>query len=268
MKRPISLLTMGAGNVIVLEETLKSFSTVCDEIIYGDLLLFPEDREIVHMYAKKYNLKIIGFEFDYIFKHGFASVLNALAHHAKNNMCLYANTSEVIEKDFGITEKVEGNPDCNMFYFTHATDPHRWFRCYDKRYLRWSGLIHESVVGDERPYHKSIFEMADMEKDMGNPFKAKILDITKEIVYFTQYNKIVDHPELLGGTDPGWVHFATANYESMAYRLRQKGRLYEAFKNGDMNEFLSIVYSNEDLQKQTFESNAGIEYQNDKKYLL
>jgi len=48
----ISLLTMGAGNVIVLEETIKSALTVCDEIIYGDLLLFQEDREILGLYEK------------------------------------------------------------------------------------------------------------------------------------------------------------------------------------------------------------------------
>jgi len=263
----LTLLTMGAGNVIVLEETFRSFSKVCNEIIYGDLLLFPEDREILHSYKLKYNLKIVEFPFDFIFKNGFSAILNELSPHATNDMCVYANTSEIIEEDFGIEKAISGNPYCNMFFFTHETDPHRWFRTYDRRNLKWSGLIHESVVGDERPYHKSIFQMADLEKDLMNPFKARVLNDVKEIVYFTNYMRIIDEPNMLGGTDPGWVHFAEANYESMAYRLRKKGKRYEAFKNGDYIAYMNAVYTDPEFQVEKFESSDAIEFQGDPRYL-
>jgi len=45
MKTGISLITMGAGNVKVLKKTLESFKEVFDEVIYGDLLIYQEDRE-------------------------------------------------------------------------------------------------------------------------------------------------------------------------------------------------------------------------------
>jgi hypothetical protein len=230
MKTGITLITMGAGNVIVLEETLKSFQHVVDEVIYGDTLLFPEDREILYLYEKKYNMKIVRYSFDYIFKNGFAAILNDLCSHATNDMVLYSNTSEAIDIDYGIVEIVNNNLDCNTFYFTHATDKHHWFRMNNRKDLKWSGLIHEESVGNHKPYHKPIFQMKDLEKDLMNPFKAKVFNTVKEAIYFSLYNRIVDDPKSLGGTDPGWVHFATENYESMAYRLRQKRNLNQAMR--------------------------------------
>lgn len=268
MNTGISLLTMGAGNLIVLRETLESFRGVCDEVIYGDLLLFPEDREILRIYEKEFNMKIIHFKYDFIFEHGFSRVLNELANHATNNMVIYMNTGEVIDEDYGITKIVKDNPGCNTFYFTHRTDPHRWFRLYNRHELKWSGVLHEQLKGDYRPYHKPAFMMKDLPKDMHSTFKAKVLDTVKEIVYHTQYMRIVDDPSSLGETDPGWVHFATENYESMAYRLRQKGDIYESFKSGDLHTFLSACYASKEINDFKFESNTGIEYQEDKKFLL
>jgi hypothetical protein len=270
MKTGITGITMLAGNVIVLEETLKSFATICDEIVIGDMILFPEDREILHMYADKYPIKIIKLPFYYIFKNGFASVLNLLASNAKNDTVLYLNTSEVIEIDNGILDIVSGAYNC--YYFDHATDAHRWFRFYDRRELQWSGRIHEALAAppayDFRPYHKPIFRMADLEKDMYSPFKAAVFNSVKEVVYFTNYMSIIDSPDELGATDPGWIKFATENYQSMGERLEAKGDLYIAFLNSDYYALMKSIYETPEFEKQRFESNIGIEYQGDKKYLL
>lgn len=265
MKTGISLITMGAGNVIVLRETLESLKTVCDEIIYGDLLLFPEDREIVHIYEREYNMKIVKFPFDYIFKNGFSACLNTLAEKASNDMVVYMNTSEVIEKDNGILKTI--SPEYNCYFFDHATDPHRWFRMYNRKELKWSGRIHEEVVGEHRPYHKPIFRMADLEKDMYSGFKAKVFDTVKEIVYFTQYMKLIDEPEGIGGTNEGWIKFAHENYESMRCRLLAKGKQYEAFQKGDYTMFMESIYSDQNFTKEIFESSDLVEFQNDPKYL-
>lgn len=269
MKTGMTLLTMGAGNIIVLEETLKSFRGVCNEVVYGDLLLFPEDREILKTYQEKYNIKIVKFEFDYLFKNGFASCLNELSFHASNDMVIYMNTSEAIDEDYGIANVIDNNPDCNTFYFTHRTDPHRWYRCYNKHELKWSGRIHEQLGGEYKPYHKPIFMMKDLEKDAYNSLKAKALDTVKEIVYFTNYMSFIDNPELLGETDRGWVKFATDNYDSFKERLLAKGKAYEAFLKGDYRMLMEYIYSELGGKDLAFESNDGIEYQTQpKKYLL
>jgi len=270
MKTGITGITMGAGNVIVLKETLKSLSTICDEIIYGDMLLFEDDRRIVYSYTNEFNLKIFPLPFDYIFVNGFASVLNLLASEASNSTILYLNTSEIIQCDNGILDIV--SPEYNCYYFDHFSDPHRWYRFYDKRELQWSGKIHESLEAlpgcDFRPYHKPVFRMADMEKDMQSAFKAYIFNSCKEIVYFKNYMSIVDNPETMGATDPGWIKFATENYDSMKERLLTKGVMYQAFLDGNYDVLMKAIYDNPEFGREKFESNIGIEYQGDKKYLL
>lgn len=269
----VTLITMGAGNVIVLEETLKSFynSGVCNEVIYGDLLLFPEDRSIVHTYRDKYNLKVVELPFNYIFNHGFSSVLNELAQYATNDLVVYMNTSEVIEKNNGITELLSDEYNC--YFFDHATDPHRWYRFYNRHELRWSGCIHESLEPispqhDFRPYHKPIFRMKDLEKDMYSTFKAKVFNDVKEIVYFKNYMRLVDNPNDLGGTDAGWLRYAKTQYDSYIERLNAKGIRYKSFIDGNLYTYLKDVYSNPEFEKERFDSNIGIEYQGDKKFLL
>jgi len=259
---------MGAGNVKVLRKTLESFSGVCNEVIYGDLLLFPEDREVIKSYEKEFNLKICEFPFNWIFEYGFSSCLNILADSSTNNTVMYMNTSEVIDEDYGITETIKNNPNCNTFFFTHRTDPHRWHRTYNRKELKWSGLIHEQLKGEYRPYHKPIFMMADLEKDMHDPLKAKILNDVKEIVYFQQYNNIVDFPERLGETDPGWIKFATDDYDSMKERLLKKGKRYQAFIDGDLEAYMKDVMTNPEFENERFESSLRIEFQGDKKFLL
>lgn len=265
MKTGISLITMGAGNVHSLKKTLESFRNVCDEVIYGDLLVFREDRAILESYKDEFNVNVIKLPFDFIFKHGFSEVLNSLSFFATNKTIIYSNTSEIIEKDNGILDIV--SDEFNSYFFDHATDPHRWYRIYNKEDLKWSGRIHESLVGEYKPYHKPIYRMADLEKDMANPFKAKVLNDIKEIVYFYNYMSIVDHPSLLGGTDPGWIKFATENYDSMKDRLLKKGRRFEAFIEGDLKKYMLDAYSNPEFEKERFESSNLIEYQGDPKFL-
>lgn len=269
MKTGLTLITMGSGNVKVLKQTLESFKHICDEVIYGDLLLFEEDRKILNSYKEEYNMFIWELPFDYLFKYGFSSLLNKLSGFAKNDFVLYMNTSEVIGEDYGIVETVSKNRnECNTFYFTHLTDPHRWYRLYNKTELHWSGRIHEQLEGEYKPYHKPIFQMKDLEKDLDNPFKATVFNSVKEIVYFKNYMSLIDSPETIGATDPGWIKFAADNYESMKQRLEAKGKQYQAFIDFNLPAYMNEVMTNPEFEKERFESNIGIEYQGDKKYLL
>lgn len=265
MKTGITLITMGAGNVKVLGKTLESFRNVFDEVIYGDLLLFEEDREVVKGYQKQYNMRIIEFPFNLIFKRGFSSVLDQLTFFSTNDNVIYMNTSEVIDEDYGVVDIVNNNPECNAFYFIHRTDKHRWFRLFNKNELGWSGVIHEQLKGEFKPYHKPVFMMADLEKDMDDPFKADIFNTVKEIVYFRNYNRIVDHPVTLGETDPGWIKFATENYDNMKQRMQSNAQLYEAFCVGSDLMLHQAIKNFTPTGK--FESSSLIEYQGSPMFL-
>lgn len=267
MKTGITLLTMGQGNVIVLKKTLESFKNIVDEVIYGDTLIFEEDRKVLNSYVEEYNIKIVKLPFNYLFLNGFASMLNVLAEKSTNDMCIYMNTSEVIDEDFGILETIKNNSQYNTFCFNHRTDTHRWFRCYKKSELKWSGLIHEEVVGNIKPYSEPIFMMADIEKDIADPFYAKVMDSIKELVYFNQYLKLVDQPHLRGGTNIGWVQFAKDGHSSFVERLHAKGKMYDAFITGDFEMFMKEIFSPNAFNGQKFESSILLEYQQNPMFL-
>lgn len=261
----ISLITMGSGNTSILYQTLKSVEGICDEIIYGDLLLWEQDREKLLEYTAEFNMTIIPLPWNHLYKHGFSQVLNILSDHATNPYVLYLNTSEIIEKDFGVVEAIKNNPECNAFYFTHLTDMHRWYRLYKRDEMQWSGILHEQLKGDYVPYHKSVFQMADLPKDMMDIERAKILDSLKEITYFRQYMNIVDYPEILGETDQGWVRFCKENYDSFKERLSQRSEQVRAVEIGDLDAFL--LAAKYDIKNQTFKSSLAIEYQSDNQFL-
>jgi hypothetical protein len=264
----VTLLTMAAGNVKVLRKTIESFIGVCDEVVFGDMLLWEEDREVLKSYAKKYNLKIVSLPFNFIYKNGFSATLNTLADNATNDTCIYMNVSEIIGVDYGVMDIFLKNQDCNSFFFTHAQENHRWFRMYNRKDLQWSGLIHEELVGEYKPYHKPVFQMQDLEKDIDNEYKAKILNDCKEIVYWQQLCRIVDDNDLLGATSSGWLEFAASQYDSMKERLKAKGARYEAYMSGDLEGYLYEASISEEFKGLEFKSNNIIAYQGDKIHLL
>lgn len=233
----ITLLTMSQGNPLALKRTLDSFAPICDEVIFGDLLVFEDDRELI----SSYGVKSVALPFNFIFKNGFAATLNELAQYAKNDFVLYMNCSEVMEKQTITLD----NATANCFCFDHATDPHRWFRLYNRHELKWNGLIHEELVGKRRPQETPIFRMADTEKDNTNAWKAKVYNDIKELVYFNQYLRLVREPSLIGVTNRGWVEYAQRDYNYIKQRIEAKGLRLEAFETGNLELYLTEIYSAE-----------------------
>ncbi len=268
--KSISLITMSHGNPIALKRTFDSFKGICDEIVYGDLCIFPEDSELIETYKAEFNLKIIKLPFDFIFKNGFSEVLNTLAEQSSNNMCLYANCSEVVDGEERAKRLInEMLYNYNVYAINHAVETHVWWRCWDKSELKWGGMIHEEIIKDKNeliqcPYF--IFQFKDTEKDMGDELKAWAYNSIKEIVYFTQYIRLVEHPELIGITNEYWLGFAKDNYDSMKHRLMDKGRMYEAFVKGDKEMLLNAIYENKSFEKP--ESSTLINFQGNRKDIL
>lgn len=241
----ISLITMSQGNPIALKRTFDSFKNVVSEIIFGDLTIFEEDAKLIESYKSSFNLKIVKFPFDFIFKNGFSVILNSLADYTTNDLVIYMNCSEVIEGQHSILDKISDEYNC--YYFDHATDLHRWYRFYNRKELKWSGIIHEEVIGNHRPYPIPIFRMADTEKDSETPFKEKVYNDIKELCYFNQYVKLAEDPKHKAFTNAGWINFSIDGYESFKYRMNKKGKRYEAFLKGDLQMYLDEIKKNTDF---------------------
>lgn len=254
------------GNPIALKRTLESTKGVVDEIIIGSVCLFSEDIELIKSCSIEYNIKIVELSFNYIFVNGFSSVLNLLASHATNRIVLYLNVGEVISKDNGIIEHTD-NEEYNSYYINHPIELHRWWRSFSPKDLQWSGLLHEELIGEYRPYYKPILTFEDTEKDNNDPLKSKCYDDVKELCYFNQLCRIVEDNSLLGATSGGWLQFASDQYESMQERLKAKGARWEAFKTGNLEMYMEDVRTNPEFEKQRFESTTLIEYQNSTRFL-
>jgi hypothetical protein len=262
----ISFITPTQGNPIALKRTMDSLKGICNEFIVGSVCLFQKDEKIIESYKNEFNTKLVRLPFNFIYSFGFSKTLNLLASHATNRIVIYLNVGEVIEKsEGGILDKII--PEYNCYYIDNQHEKHRWFRCYDKNEMEWSGLIHEEIVGEHRPFYKPLFTFGDTEKDMSDPFKAAVYNDGKEITYWRELMRIVDEPEVLGATSIGWVQFAKDNYQSMKDRLAKKGNRPKAFELGDLQMYLDDIYSNPEFEKERFESNHIIEFQGDPKYL-
>lgn len=258
----ITLITMGQANPIALKRTIESFKGVVDEIIFGDLLIFEDDRATISRYTQEYNFRMVKLPFNYIFLNGFATTLNQLAEYATNDWVLYMNVAEVIDGEHPIKEQMSREYNC--YSFDHAVETHRWFRLYNRKELKWGGIIHEEVVGDLRPAPFNLFRMADTPKDADDPFKEKVSYDIKELCYFQMYIKLVENPELRANTHQGWIDYAIRDYDSLKERLLKKGKRYEAFLTGNMDMYMYDIATNPDYAEERVVSPQLINFQDDR----
>lgn len=266
--RNISLICMSQGNPEALRRTFESVQGVCDEIIYGDVIMLPEVRELIYDVAKKYNCKVVNYKFDTIYKNGFSYILNDLSKHATNDLVLYLNCGEIIQKPEQVIRLVnEKFSEYNTFAMRHDSDPHVWWRLYDRNKVKWQGIIHEELRGERIDCPYFLFTFEDTQKDVSNPLHSKVADDTKELCYFKQYTRLIETPEVRTIENEWWLNFAKENFDSMKHRLFDKRERYEAFEEGKLEKYLHDVYSNPLFEKERFESNTLIEYQNSNRSL-
>jgi hypothetical protein len=254
----ITIITMSQGNPIALRRTLDSFSGICNEFIIGDLFIFDDDRKQAKELCKDLNVVWLRFPFNFIFENGFACILNNLARHASNDLVMYMNVGEVIDKNLDMTLI---KPEYNCYSFNHAVDPHRWVRMYNRHEMYWTGMIHEIVVGSQRLCPTHLFMMADTEKDMENPWKAKVMNDVKELVYWNQYLRLINRPDLIGFTSQGWVTWARDSYDSFTERMQNKGNRLKAFELGDLQIYLNDVRDSGYFSEERMESSKLINLQ-------
>lgn len=262
----LSLIFPTQGNPISVKNTLDSTKGIVDEVVIGSVCVFKDDFDMILSYQNEYNLNVIELPFDFIFKNGFSHTLNTLISHTSNDLFLYLNTGEIIQsgKDEIRSRLIE---EYNAYYIDHLQESHRWWRVGDKRELKWSGLLHEELVGEYRPYYKPLFTFGDTEKDTISALKSKIMNDLKESVYWQQLCSVVEDESLKGAMNEGWVAFAKDQYISMKDRLSKKGKRYQALMEGDLEMYINDVMTNSEFEKERFDSNYKIEFQGSPMFL-
>lgn len=105
--------------------------------------------------------------------------------------------------------------------------------------------------------------MKDTEKDTQSPFKAKVYDDIKELVYFNQYIKLVDEPSTKGATSQGWVEYAKRDYDHIKTRLVNKGKRLTAFEQNQLEMYINDIENGEDFKEERMNSSDIIHFQGD-----
>ncbi len=236
-----SLKSPTQGNPEALKRTIDSLEGIIDEVIVGDVIIFPEDRQTILSYYKvDCPVNIIKFPFEFIFKNGFSAILNYCASKAKNNLIIYLNVGETLISDKNeLLNRVSAS--YNSYYITHPVETHHWYRVYDRREVQWNGIIHEEIHGNLRPCSVPLFMFDDSPKDKENEWYGLVMNSVKELVYWNQYVKLIDQPHLAEGTHSGWLDFSRDGFHSFIDRLHQKGDMYDAFLLGDYNLFMKSI---------------------------
>lgn len=252
----ITLITLTQGNVIALKRTIDNvkitFKGYVNQVVVGDLCIFEEDA----IKIDTFDVIRVPMPISQLYNNGFASVLNSLSEYSTNDLCLYMNVGEIVETEVN-THTL--NKHWNCYAFNHATEPHQWVRLWDKKKLKWSGRIHEEVIGDRHLCPTVIFQMADTEKDKGEPFYEWVMNDIKEMVYFNQYLSLVDKPNEIGATNAGWVDYAKESYQHIKDRLLVKGQRLQAFCDNDNLNYIALA--KEDFKANEFENNKLIHFQ-------
>jgi SAM-dependent methyltransferase len=265
-ERPIfSLVIMSQGNPIALRRTLENTKGIVSEVIFGDVAIFEEDKVLFRSYAKEFNIKIIELPFNYLFKEGFSSMLNLLASHATNDLCLYLNVGEIITigKE-NIYKRL--NSKYNAYYQIHPVEKHHWVRFWNRKEMSWAGRLHEEcAVGNLRLCPTPIFTFEDSEKDMDNHDYAAAMNTTKEMTYFKNLIEMVDNPDSLKGTHPSWIQYAKDSYESLKERLHRNENRYIAFETTNKELYISTLSNDNNSD---FESSTLINFQGNRKDIL
>ncbi len=233
----ISLVTITQGNPKALRRTIdnlkESFGGMVNEFIVGDVSVMDGDFD-----SGFEDVRMVKLPFNALFKDGFANVLNHLATYATNDLCLYLNVGEIVEKGLNSSLIAEG---FNCYSFTSDKDPHIWVRMWNRRQLSWSGRIHEEIIGPRRQCPEILFTMFDTPKDEEDAFRYSVYLDVKEMVYFHQYVWLVDHPEEMGATNSGWLEYSMREIDDLRSRLEAKGARYRAFLDGDKDAYIAAA---------------------------
>lgn len=235
----ISLCLLAHGNPIELINTIDSWYGV-DEVIIGDLFILNEDRDYFHAnYKNRVHTLVVPLPFNYIFKNGFSNTMNFVTNHSRNDWVIWTGIADRLASDI-----IPPSGNFNCLGFTGLHNGHLYSNFYNKKEMHFDGLIHEEVIPlpgfEKRLDYNPHFSIQEVAKD-ADERKAAIYNDVKQIVYCEQYRRIVKHPELKGITADYWVNIAKKEYNDILITLTRKAGRYNAFRTGDINEYLTRV---------------------------
>lgn len=226
------------GDASNIERTINSAKGVCDEVIIISTAMFNEDLCMFHQLTDK----VVELPWNFTFMHGFGHMMNQGSSFAKNDWLILLGVSETIHTGHQrIIGTLPHAPSNNIYLCDHINDPNRWRRCWNRKSgSHWGGIIHESIGGGQDA--GVLFEMRDTPKaPMQDPLKNECMKFLKACLYNQCYKRLLEHPEELSFTDPGWIGFVNGAKESIIDFCDKHSDMLYACMTGNFGLFIKLV---------------------------
>lgn len=228
------------GHPSNIQRTIDSCAGVVDDVVIISTCPYPEDEEHLRTLGS-----VVSLPWNYTYLNGFGEMMNQGTAAAKNDWLLLFGVGETLfrqHQPMHLTLKNAARG--SVFRCNHINDPHRWGRIWNRRGgTRWGGLIHESIGGGQDGC--VLFEMRDTPKESAGPEKDPVFRHIKATLYNAMYRRLLQHPEELNFTDPGWLNFVRGAEDSINEFCTQNQDLLSAATEGDFKAFADAVSQRE-----------------------
>lgn len=221
-----------------LLRTWESSKPICDNLVVISTAVFDDDLEKFKEVADS----VVELPWNYVFLNGFGEIHNKGMSTAKNDWQLLFGIGETLAEtyvDIHPTLKTASNKI--VFRCNHHNDPHTWGRIWNRQGgTRWSGLIHEDIVGGISG--NVIFRFQDTDKEpRADIYEQETLKYLKVLSYNLMYQNLLRDPSKLGGTNSGWLTFVRGAQESINKLCSDNQDMLDAILAGDKARFLDLV---------------------------
>lgn len=234
----VSLIIPAFSYGPALERTVESCKAISDDLVIISTAFWEKDREAMRALTPK----VVILDWNYTALNGFGEMMNRGTSQAKNDWCLLFGVGETLEHEhLPILKTISESSPGMVYTCDHDNDPNRWKRIWNRQSgARWSGLIHEEIVGGTGC--KLLFRMRDTAKEpRDDPYEQEVLHYMKCTLYHLQYRKLRKNPHLLGGTNAGWLEFVNGSEEANEKFLQDHAAIAECLLSGDLPGFLEAV---------------------------
>jgi cellulose synthase/poly-beta-1,6-N-acetylglucosamine synthase-like glycosyltransferase len=221
-----------------LQRTIDSCRHLCDDVVIIATNPYEDDAQLIMESCNS----VAWLNWNHVFLHGFGDMMNSGTPIAKNDWILLLGVAETVaEAKCDIHQKLNSSESKMVFRCDHHNDAHTWKRIWNRSGgTHWSGLIHEEIVGGETG--PVIFRMQDTPKEQHpDPLRNEVFRYIKTCSYNVNYQKLRKNPDLLGGTDKGWLEFVKGTEDSNESFISLHQDLIDAAMEGDFPRFEKCV---------------------------
>lgn len=242
------------GNPTNLHKTIDSVKGICDDVIIVHQLMFDDDA-IDPLLLEFGDAMVETTDWNHVIIHGYGSLPNMGMSISPWRLLLGVGET-IAEQHKDIRQALLDSDPKKIYKCNHNNDVHKWNRIWNPSSgNHYAGLIHEDVRGDDGGL---LFRMQDTDKlPLPSHYKNDVLKWFKACSYNILYKRLLDHPDELSHTDPGWLKFVAGASESINDFCQKNKDMVDACISGDREKFIDVCRIYTDNQSKVYGINLN-----------